>query len=207
MTLKTTSMTEFQIAFKDKLLPVPFIIVLYPNSICPGLILLKAPCDGRIYSPPLTLFPQRQAAAPILEGVPVEVAVAPAAPVIPEFHPPFIPEALRLQELSRSLNIRFIKRDGWTEFSSLVSMTYKQAIIDRRIQDVLINDGYSALSVLAKRGQLRDLIFYRGDTEPLSEATLNRYLGQISTLGTRDSLPYQKILRAIRNLNIILYRR
>lgn len=157
--------------------------------------------DRLISSPPQSAGAPPAPGQPPAEGMdPVD----PSAPVIPERQPPLMAENLRLRELMRSLSLRWIGRNTWRDYTQLIDMVYIQALIETRVQDALVDDGYPPHSLFLRRGDIRDVLFYRTDGEALSRATLHRYVGQINSLGTRESIPYRKVARAIRDVNILL---
>lgn len=72
--------------------------------------------------------------------------------------------------------------------------------MEKRVEAALVRDGVPPHIVLAWRSEIRGLLFNhptRGGA--LSENTLNRYLGQVDREGTRQSQPYLRLVRAIRN--------
>lgn len=80
-----------------------------------------------------------------------------------------------------------------------------QAVVERAVEAALVHDGFSPLSILAHYREIRGLLHSpRG--EPLSERTYHAYVTQIREEGTRQSIPYRRIVRAIQRYEILLER-
>lgn len=75
--------------------------------------------------------------------------------------------------------------------------------LEKKIEAALVLDGINPINILNERHQIRGIVFYPRGTA-LSERTLNTYLSQIERSGTRQSLPYQRILRSLRNYDLRL---
>ncbi|KAK2995441.1 hypothetical protein RJ640_029073 [Escallonia rubra] len=121
-------------------------------------------------------------------------------PVIPELHPPLLDDSTRRQELNDRFGLYLLGlsynpavRDSFVE-------THLQ--IEKHIEGALVDDGYSRESVFEKRGQIRGIMFYPQGTG-LSESTYLKYLKQIRENGTRDSIPYRRIQKAIKNYDLM----
>lgn len=75
----------------------------------------------------------------------------------------------------------------------------------KNIEAALVLDGYDPNRIRFRIHEIRGLLF----THPtrvllLWEHTLTRYLNEIETNGTRQSVPYLRIVRAIRNSDLLL---
>lgn len=64
-------------------------------------------------------------------------------------------------------------------------------------------DGYSPQVVLEKREKIRGFMFYPNG-RAFSEGTYAGYLTQIAYFGRRQSVPYRRILTAVRNYDLFL---
>nr|YP_010520508.1 cytochrome c oxidase subunit 2 [Camellia nitidissima]UXP75798.1 cytochrome c oxidase subunit 2 [Camellia nitidissima] len=160
-------------------------------------------CDGQTSSPPVApdLNPPVQPGPDVPGGEPNEMIIAPV--VIPELHPPLLPDMLRRVELQERLSLSFVGRNTAAHLPLFLGILEKQMLIEKRVEAALIHDGYNPLSVLAKRHEIRGIIFYPRGTS-LSEPTLSRHINQIQNWGTRESIPYRKIMGALRAYNISL---
>lgn len=87
----------------------------------------------------------------------------------------------------------------------MVSILDSQFIVERHIEAALVDDGFSPDSIMANHRELRGLI-HSPQGELLAERTYHSYVTQIRERGTRQSLPYLRILRAVRNYDLLLYR-
>lgn len=120
-------------------------------------------------------------------------------PVIPELHPPLLDDETRRQ----GLNSRF----GAHLFGLSHSLAVRDAVVETQLQiekhleGALVADGYSRDAVFAKIDQIRGFVFYPGGA-PLYESTYRDHLKQIQENGTRQSVPYRRILRAIQNYDL-----
>lgn len=131
------------------------------------------------------------------------LALPPSEPVfvpdIPVLEQPLIPDDLRL----RQLLVRLSPHSVVNQFSlqTIVDLVYQQAEVEKKIEASLILDGISPIHFFSELNDLRGFLFYsRG--YPISAATLARYLRQITRLGTRQSIPYRRVKRAILNYQL-----
>lgn len=122
-------------------------------------------------------------------------------PLIPELEPPLLDENTRRAELTGRL------RTNWWGVAYneriLDSFVRSQLAIERHVEAALVADGYSPQVVFEKRHQIRGFIFYPTG-RALSEDTYAGYLAQITNFGTRQSVPYQRVIRAARTCNLFL---
>ncbi|KAI9074365.1 hypothetical protein K1719_043659 [Acacia pycnantha] len=122
-------------------------------------------------------------------------------PVIPELEPPLLDENTRRAELAGRL------RANWWGIAYneriLDSFVRSQLAIKRHIEAALVADGYSPQVVFEKRQKIGGLIFYPTG-RALSEDAYAGYLTQIANFGTRQSVPYQRVIRAVRNSHLFL---
>jgi len=165
-----------------------------PNS-CIGF------CDGRNSSPSMVvdLNPPQPGEEEAVEFQPIE----PPAPVIPELNPPLMGDMVRRWELQQRLPLSFLGRNDLSHLSLFLSILEKQIIVEKSVDAARVHDRYHPLSILARRHEIRGFLFYPRGTS-LSDATLTRHIRQIELDGTRESIPYQRIARAIRNHHLWL---
>jgi photosystem II P680 reaction center D1 protein len=84
-----------------------------------------------------------------------------------------------------------------------VDLVYQQAEVEKKIEASLILDGIHPAHFLVELNRLRGVLFYPQGT-PLSSATLARYIREIAQSGTRQSIPYRRVYRAIRNCELFI---
>lgn len=146
--------------------------------------------------------PQSPAAAPSQElpGSPPPAPIPPAEP-IPE-------PLLSNQARDRILYQRYLLLDlgGDTgDLDRMVNIISTQAEIERHIEQALLEDGWSASSILEHYTNIRGIV-HSPQGGLLSPQTYRSYLSQINEQGTRQSVPYRRILSALRNLDLFLER-
>nr|YP_010048786.1 hypothetical protein J6695_mgp29 [Aquilaria sinensis]YP_010048805.1 hypothetical protein J6695_mgp10 [Aquilaria sinensis]QPK77175.1 hypothetical protein [Aquilaria sinensis]QPK77176.1 hypothetical protein [Aquilaria sinensis] len=129
---------------------------------------------------------------------------APQPPVIPELpHPLISDEARRSLLYSRYLSLNGASENN---LERMVSIIYTQAGVERMIEAALVSDGFSPHSILAQYREIRGLL-HSPQGELLTERTYRSYLTQIHENGTRGSVPYRRIMRALQTRNLFLDRR
>jgi hypothetical protein len=78
-------------------------------------------------------------------------------------------------------------------------MLETQYLVEIRIEAALCHAGLDPDIVARQRQHIRDSIFYRGRSHHMVSApTLRGYLVDIEERGTYHSVPYQKLMRAVR---------
>jgi hypothetical protein len=157
-------------------------------------------CDGvNAFSPPSPVLPE-----PILppEAPPVPQPV-PQPVVIPQLDQPLILDDTRSSILyNRYLILHLGHID---DLRQMVSIIDAQVIVERDVEAALVHDGFRPNSILAHYREIRGILHSpRG--QPLSERTYNSYVTQIRLEGTRQSIPYRRILRAIQRYDLLLER-
>nr|YP_009861466.1 hypothetical protein [Mirabilis himalaica]QKN19363.1 hypothetical protein [Mirabilis himalaica] len=117
-------------------------------------------------------------------------------PVIPELHPPLLDDNTRRAELATRL------RTNWWGVTYrddiLHSFLDNQIKIEKHPEAALVEDGYSRQVIFEKRHKIRGFLFYPNG-RALSEDAYAGYLTQILNLGTRQSVPYRRIMIALHN--------
>ncbi|OWM62588.1 hypothetical protein CDL15_Pgr000027 [Punica granatum] len=149
-------------------------------------------CDGlHAFSPPPTPAPLPEDPLTPPEAPPVP------QPVIPQLEVPLIGDTSRIRVLyDRYLFLNF---GGDDNLRRMVDMIDVQFIVERHIEAALVDDGYSPNSIIAEYRSIRGLIHSpRGRL--MTQTTYNSYLTQIMREGTRESVPYRRVITAIRRL-------
>lgn len=166
-----------------------------------GLLLEIATCDVRSGSPSGAAdFHQAvQPRAP--EGAPPPDPEIAQAVLVPILEQPWMPDHARRMELFNRLAVHFVGRHH--ELSAFLSLLEKQMQLEKKIEAALVHDGVNPINIKNGRHQIRGVVFYPRGTA-LSERTLNAYFSQIERNGTRQSVPFQRLLRALRNHHINL---
>jgi len=130
-----------------------------------------------------------------------EEGVPPIPPDIPVLEQPLIHDELRRVQLYNRLGPHSFVREF--NLRTLVDIVYQQAEVEKKIEAALVLDGIPPIRVLNELNRLRAVLFYPRGT-PLSPATLARYIQQISQSGTRQSIPYRRVIRAIQNYELFI---
>nr|YP_010930487.1 succinate dehydrogenase subunit 3 [Rheum palmatum]WKL06586.1 succinate dehydrogenase subunit 3 [Rheum palmatum] len=122
-------------------------------------------------------------------------------PEVPTLEPPLIPDAAR-----RAILYERIGPQAYVfqiPLETVVDLVYQQAEIERHIEACLIADGIPVGSLQQNVNGLRSVLFSPQGTL-LSRATLARHLLEITRNGTRQSIPYRRVYRAIRNYDLFI---
>jgi hypothetical protein len=170
---------------------ISFVVVFQP---------VTALCEPAIESPPFEFYP----ALPAEAEVPAPPSPPPPPPVIPELAQPLIPDPIRRQELFAGVGLQFLGRNTWEDVTRQMDILHMRMLLETRVEAALIGDGCRAEDLIRKRFEVRDILFYKRGGEPLAAQTLRRYLSEIDNTGTRSSVPYRKVVRAIQNSDICL---
>lgn len=132
-------------------------------------------------------------------------AQVPVPAEVPQLNHPLMPDDYRRVELQQRLSLYFLGRNSWADLTQLLGILEKQMLLEKKIEAALVHDGYDTLDILRNRGEIRGILFNHPTRAlALSERTLDGYLSEIARNGTRQSLPYGRVIRAIRNLDIIM---
>lgn len=148
---------------------------------------------------------EQREAGPYNQPLPVESSEASVnqQPVIPELEPPVLDDNTRRAELDGRL------RANWWGIAYneriLDSFVRTQLKIEKHIEAALVDDGYSRQVVFEKRHQIRGFLFYPNG-RALSENAYAGYLNQILNLGTRQSVPYRRVIGAIHHYDLFFER-
>jgi len=122
-------------------------------------------------------------------------------PLIPVPQPPLLDENTRQSELTDRLRTNWL---GMVYNETILdSFVRSQLEIERNIEAALVADGYSPQVLFEKRDQIRGFIFYPTG-RAFSQNTYTDYIAQITHLGTRASVPYKRVIRAIEGYDLFL---
>ena len=126
-------------------------------------------------------------------------------PEIPRLEPPLITDRQRFIELQERFHIYYLGRNEISNLAEFAGRLERAVPIERNIEAALVFDGYHPDRIRLRINEIRGILF----THPtrvllLSEHTLDGYLNEIQTNGTRQSVPYLRVVRAIRNSNLLL---
>ncbi|GMP29875.1 hypothetical protein CsSME_00054649 [Camellia sinensis var. sinensis] len=121
--------------------------------------------------------------------------------LIPQVNPPLLGDNIRRQQLNDRFGIHLFGLSHNTEVRD--SFVETQLQIEKHIEGALVADGYSRESVLEKIDQIRGFLFYPAG-KGLSETTYLKYLKEIRENGTRQSVPYRRIMKALQSYDLFL---
>ena len=119
---------------------------------------------------------------------------------IPRLDQPLISDRERFIELQGRFHLYYLGRNRITDLAEFAGRLERAVPIERHIEAALVFDGYDPDRIRGRINEIRGILF----THPtrvllLSEQTLDRYLNEIETNGTRQSAPYMRLVSAIRN--------
>ena len=145
--------------------------------------------------------PQSPAASQELPESPPPPPVPPAVPTTE----PLLSDQVRNSILyQRYLTLDFGVGDPG-DLSRMVSIITNQFVIERSVEQALLQDGWSAGSILAQYTSIRGVV-HTPQGRLLSPRTYESYVSQINEQGTRQSVPYRRITRALNNFDLVLER-
>ena len=142
--------------------------------------------------------------------LPEEPLTPPAAPpvpepavVIPQLEQPLLSDEDRRNLLyQRYLILNF---GGDDNLRRMVSIIDTQMLVERHVEAALVDDGFHPNSIGLRYNQIRGAL-HSPQGELLSERAYQSYVTQIRERGTRNSVPYRRILSQIRNYDLLLER-
>lgn len=77
-----------------------------------------------------------------------------------------------------------------------------QVVIERMVEAALVTDGIAPHDILDNRDQFRNCLFYPHGRS-FSEKTYLKYIQSMDNHGTRNSIPYIRVRKAIRDSALI----
>lgn len=130
-----------------------------------------------------------------------DLNLPPAAPepimpvIIPELPYPLIPDDIRFQELNAKIAL-YLMDSPPLSGQEQREIILAQAFVEKKVEAALVMDGFNPQALVAKRGQIRSFLFYpKGRL--LSERTYFNYVKSLDNEGTRNIIPYRRLVRAI----------
>lgn len=165
-----------------------------------------AACDGRSNSPAVGLGfhfnPEGSPETGVPQGAPMPIEIPPE---IPQLNQPLMLDDYRRVELQRRLSVYFIGRHDAAHLPQFLGILETQMQLEKKIEAALVHDGYHPLRVFQSRHEIRGILFNHPTRAiALSERTLTGYLSEINRNGTRQSIPYSRVVRAILNFDLSL---
>lgn len=123
-------------------------------------------------------------------------------PLIPELPNPLIPDDVRMEELEKKFSF-YTMIDKKCKLEDQEEILALQIVIEKKVEEALVSDGFHSERILAKRSDIRSLMFYpRGKL--LSKTTYLQHAWSIDNFGTRDSVPYERVIKAIKSYSLFL---
>lgn len=132
----------------------------------------------------------------------------PIPPEIPQLDQPLVNDHQRFRELQAKFQLYGrLDRNGIHDLARFAVFLEKAVVIEKRIEAALVFDGYEPALIRGRISEIRECLFAHPTRMlRLSERTLDQYLTEIETNGTRQSRPYIRLMRAIERNHIILWR-
>lgn len=161
-------------------------------------LLTMAYCEGgnSFPSPPSPIpFPEEPMTPPESPPVP--------QPIIPQLPQPLLSEETRRSFLYQRYSV--LNLGGSDDLRRMVSIIDAQVIVERYVEAALVDDGFDPRSISYRYRDLRGFIHYP-QGELLSARTYGSYITQIREHGTRASVPYRRVMRAVQNYDLLLER-
>lgn len=134
---------------------------------------------------------------------PPEAPPVPQPVVIPQLAQPLISDETRRSLLYNRYLLLNLGRNE--DLGRMVSIIDSQVIVERCVEAALVEDGFTPHSILSKYRDIRGIL-HSPQGELLNPRTYNSYVTHIREDGTRESVPYRRIMRAIQNLDLFLER-
>lgn len=141
-----------------------------------------------------------------LPGEPVTPPEAPPVPqpvVIPQLDHPLLSDDAQRNILYTRYSL--LNLGGNDDLGRMVSIIDNQVVVERSVEAALVEDGFRRESIMARYTEIRGIL-HSPQGELLSNRTYESYVTQIRERGTRQSVPYRRIVRAIQNFDLLLER-
>ncbi|KAM3360790.1 hypothetical protein P3S68_015644 [Capsicum galapagoense] len=157
-----------------------------------------AACDGRREPSFDPIYPPQRDAQPAIPQP--EVQPVPRAILVPELEHPLLSDRQRRAELQTRLAFFFQERNEARHLPIYLGILDKQFLVEKRVEAALVQDGFSPQMLSRGKWEIRSILFSHPTRvgTAIAENTLNRYLAQMEREGTRQSLPYLRVIRASR---------
>jgi len=157
-----------------------------------------AACDGRREPSFDPIYPPQRDGQPAIPQP--EVQPVPRAILVPELEHPLLSDRQRRAELQTRLAFFFQERNEARHLPIYLGILDKQFLVEKRVEAALVQDGFSPQMLSRRKWEIRSILFSHPTRvgTAIAENTLNRYLAQMEREGTRQSLPYLRVIRASR---------
>jgi hypothetical protein len=180
-----------------------------PSSVRPRGDSESAPVVGPVPLNTWNSFDERVLVEPMPDSssTSVDGAINAGAPNPPV--PPQLPQPLLSDEMRRhALYQRYLVNNwgGSDDLRRMVSTIDAQMIVERSVEAALVDDGFHPGSIVGRYRDIRGLL-HSPQGQLLSVRTYESYLTEMRELGTRESVPYRRVLRAIHSMDLVLERR
>ena len=192
---------------KPKMNPAFFLVFSICFILVVGSHITIGYCDARTNSPPFLggLLPPPQ--IPAENDLPQEGPgrIDDLLPEVPRLDEPLIPDEVRKVQLQHRFDVNLIGRNRIRDLAQFAGILEKAVLLEKKIEAALVFDGYAPDQILFRIDQIRGILFLHPTRSILlSERTLDRYLHEIEIHGTRQSVPYTRVVRAIHNHDLLL---
>lgn len=142
----------------------------------------------------------------IIPFIPRVIPAQPAPPPVPApIIPVLVPPLLSYEARSSILYQRYLFLN-WGRDNDLIRMVAiiePQITVELYVEAALVDDGFNPQSILYRYRDIRGWI-HSPQGELLGRRTYESYVTQIRSHGTRSSVPYRRVRRAIQNYDLLL---
>lgn len=191
----------------QKMNPAFFLVLSICFILVVGSHITIGYCDARTNSPPFLggLLPPPQ--IPAENDLPQEGpgGIDDLLPEVPRLDEPLIPDEVRKVQLQHRFDVNLIGRNRIRDLAQFAGILEKAVLLEKKIEAALVFDGYAPDQILFRIDQIRGILFLHPTRSILlSERTLDRYLHEIEIHGTRQSVPYTRVVRAVQRADLLL---
>ena len=117
-----------------------------------------------------------------------------------EIKKPLLVDDLRQEELERRLNLHLFGQSEEIDTISYTDLVETQLIMEKKMEQSLLYEGYTKESILANRNAIRGYLFYPSGV-PLKHGTLMLHLQEMQK---GKNIPLDRILKAIQDFDLFL---
>lgn len=157
-------------------------------------------CDQGNSFPPSPPTPIQLPAEPLTP--PESPPVAPPV-IIPQLAQPLISDEDRRNILYQRYSLLNFGENS--DLGRMISIIDPQFITERYVEAALVDDGFRPQSILYRMREIRGFL-HSPEGELLNSRTYESYVTQIREHGTRSSVPYRRVIRAVNNYDLLLER-
>ncbi|KAC9255310.1 hypothetical protein E3N88_46109 [Mikania micrantha] len=144
----------------------------------------------------------------VLEWLFLTIAPCDAANHVPVVIPQLAQPLLSDEDRRNVLYHRYLLLNlgGSDDLRRMVSTIHAQLIVERYVEAALVEDGFHPPEIVSQYRDIRGSL-HSPQGRLLGVRTYESYVTQIRGHGTRESVPYRRLLRAIHHYDILLSRR